>query len=78
MCVKDYSDDMAFWKVENVGWSMNLTCVYQIDEIWIEFCCEQKLTEKKEFVDRETRKYEYVEEEEIVEDFGQVRIHLYC
>ena len=44
----------------------------QIDEIWMEFCCEEKFTAKQEFVETETRKYEFEEETEIVEDFGKV------
>ena len=44
----------------------------QIDEIWMEFCCEEKFTAKQEFVETETKKYEFEEETEIVEDFGKV------
>ena len=44
----------------------------QIDEIWMEFCCEEKVTAKQEFVETETKKYEFEEETEIVEDFGKV------
>ena len=40
----------------------------------MEFCCEEKLTEKKDFIERETKKYEYVEDEEVIEDFGQVML----
>ena len=45
---------------------------HQIDEIWMEFCCEEKFTAKQEFVETETKKYEFEEETEIVEDFGKV------
>ena len=45
----------------------------QIDEIWMEFCCEEKFTAKQEFVETETKKYEFEEETEIVEDFGKVK-----
>ena len=56
------------------------TCYYfantivelQIDEIWMEFCCEEKYQSKQEFVETETKKYEFEEETEIVEDFGKV------
>ena len=44
----------------------------QIDEIWMEFCCEEKYQSKQEFVETETKKYEFEEETEIVEDFGKV------
>ena len=46
----------------------------QIDEIWMEFCCEEKFTAKQEFVETETKKYEFEEETEIVEDFGKVSL----
>ena len=49
-----------------------LTKLFQIDEIWMEFCCEEKFTAKQEFVESETKKYEFEEETEIVEDFGKV------
>ena len=38
----------------------------------MEFCCEEKFTAKQEFVESETKKYEFEEETEIVEDFGKV------
>ena len=38
----------------------------------MEFCCEEKFTAKQEFVETETKKYEFEEETEIVEDFGKV------
>jgi hypothetical protein len=38
----------------------------------MEFCCEEKFQTKLDFLTSETKKYEFVEEEEIVEDFGQV------
>ena len=44
----------------------------QIDEIWMEFCCEEKFTAKQEFVETETKKYEFEEETEIIEAFGKV------
>ena len=39
----------------------------------MEFCCEEKFTAKQEFVESETKKYEFEEETEIVEDFGKVQ-----
>ena len=38
----------------------------------MEFCCEEKFTAKQEFVETETKKYEFEEETEIIEDFGKV------
>ena len=71
MCVIDYGEDMAYWKVNHIC-EAKIIFSCQIDEIWMEFCCEEKLTEKKDFIERETKKYEYVEDEEVIEDFGQV------
>ena len=71
-------------KVKNTKYFRNVkhlnTCYFiantivelQIDEIWMEFCCEEKYQSKQEFVETETKKYEFEEETEIVEDFGKV------
>ena len=64
MCVVDYSEDLQYWN---------------IDEIWLEQCCENKFTTRKDFINDEMRKEKAYENaiEEVYEDFGDGKLAKY-
>lgn len=55
VCPLDFSDDLRYW---------------MIDENFIEFCCLDKLVERRDAIQTAVAKENIQEEEELVEDFG--------
>jgi len=55
VCPLDFSDDLRYW---------------MIDENFIEFCCLDKLVERRDAIQTAVAKENIIEEEELVEDFG--------
>ena len=64
MCVVDYSEDLQYWN---------------IDEIWLEQCCENKFNTRKDFITDEMKKEKAYEEagKEVYEDFGDGKLAKY-
>ena len=64
MCVMDYSEDLQYWK---------------IDDIWLEQCYENKFNTRKDYIFDEIRKEKVYEEAcmEIEEDFGDGKLAKY-
>ena len=64
MCVVDYSEDLQYWN---------------IDEIWLEQCCENKFNTRKDFITDEMRKEKAYEDacKEVFEDFGDGKLAKY-
>ena len=64
MCVVDYSEDLQYWN---------------IDEIWLEQCCENKFNTRKDFITDEMKKEKAYEDagKEVYEDFGDGKLAKY-
>ena len=55
MCVMAFSDDLEYWKIE---------------EIYLESCCQNKFNTRKEFIEDEMKKEAANIKKEVEEDFG--------